>query len=260
MSLKGRVALVTGGGRGIGKGIAQGLAEDGADIAIFFRKDEAAALDTVRIIEAMGRKARAYRAPVDDLCAVTAAMARIAEELGPVGILINNAGIASRGLSVADTDPAEIERVMRVHGFGAFYCSKLALPMMRAIGRGDIIMISSVASRDWPAGWVPYNMGKAALEALAYTLAQEERGNNIRVNIVAATLTASAMGSGLAKATLGVKADIHELDAQMPFGRVSMPEDIGHVVRFLVSDANSYVSGERIYVDGALRGALPTLS
>jgi len=258
MSLKGRVALVTGGGRGIGKAIALALAEDGADIAIVYRKDKDSAQATADTITAIGRKARAYQAPVDDLAAVTNAVARIAEELGPIGILINNAGISSRGNSVAETDPAEIARVVGVHAFGAFYCSRLVLPMMRKLGRGDIIMISSIASRNWPALGAPYNMGKAALEALGFTLAQEERNNNIRVNIVAAGLTATEMGTKLAQAAFGVKSDIHELDAKMPFGRVSGPEDVANLVRFLVSDRNSYVSGQRIYVDGALWAWDPT--
>ncbi len=258
MSLKGRIAIVTGGGRGIGKAIALGLADDGADIAIFFRKDEPAAFDTVKQIEAKGRKARAYAVSVDSFEKVQEGVERVVKEMGPIGILINNAGIASRGLSVADTDPAEMERVVRTHGFGPFYASKAVLPSMRTQKRGDIIMISSLASRHNGANGAPYNMGKATMEAVAFTLAKEEVKHNIRVNIVAPPLTDTEMGKRLALAAFGVKDDIHELDAKMPFGHVCAPEDIANVVRFLVSEQNSYVSGQRIYVDGGTEGARPT--
>src|SRR4051794_41629326 len=97
MSLEGRIALVTGGGRGIGKAIALGLAEDGADIAVNYRKDEDAALETVAEIEKLGRRAAAYAAAVGDYEAVEAMVGAVEEDLGPVGILVNNAGVASRG-------------------------------------------------------------------------------------------------------------------------------------------------------------------
>lgn len=170
-------------------------------------------------------------------------------ELGPVSILVNNAGIASRGQTVADTDPLEMARVLGVHALAPFYMSKLLLPQMRSQPRGDIIMISSVATLGFAARGAPYNMGKAALEALAFTLAKEERSNNIRVNVVAPPLTDTDMGQRLAKAR-GVS-QIHDLDANSPFGHVCSPDDIANVVRFLVSAQNTYVSGEKISVHGA---------
>ena len=121
---------------------------------------------------------------------------------------------------------------------------------MRQRPRGDIIMISSVATLGNGANGAPYNMGKAAMEALAYTLAKEERAHGIRTNIVAPSLTVTEMGARLSKATRGVS-DIHELDASSPFGRVSTPEDVAAVVTFLVSSANPYVSGQKINVNGA---------
>jgi NAD(P)-dependent dehydrogenase (short-subunit alcohol dehydrogenase family) len=249
MSLEGRVALVTGSGRGIGRAIAIALAEDGADVAVNYRKDEAAAKETVTEIEALGRRAAAYRAAVDNVEEDRAMVEAATSELGPIDILINNAGIASRGLPVAKTDPEELERVVRVHAFGPHYLSGFVLPGMKEKKRGDIIMISSAATQSMGAFGAPYNMGKAAMEALALTLFKEVRHHGIRVNIVAPGLVETEMGRRLVAATAGVK-DLRELDAQSPFGHVCQPEDISNVVRFLVSDRGAYVTGERIYVHG----------
>ncbi len=248
VSLKGRTALVTGGSRGIGRAIALSLATAGADIAVNYRRDEEAALDTVETIRAMGRKAQAYSASVENLEEDAKMVEAVLADFGSIGILVNNAGIASRGQSVADTDPLEMERVVRVHAFGPHYLCKLVIPHMRKEKRGDVVMISSVATRGNGPNGAPYNMGKAAMEALALTLAKEERQHGIRTNIVAPSLTVTEMGKRLTKARTG--GDITKLDATSPFGRVSVPEDVAAVVTFLVSDANPYANGQRIYVDG----------
>jgi NAD(P)-dependent dehydrogenase (short-subunit alcohol dehydrogenase family) len=249
MSSSGRLALVTGGGRGIGRAIALALAEDGADIAVNYRRDEAAAKDTVAAIEAKGRRARAYRASVDSFEEDSAMVQAVLADFGGIDILINNAGLASRGQSVADTDPAELERVVRTHAFGPAFLSKLVLPSMRTRPRGDIVMISSGATRHHPAFGAPYNMGKAAMEALAMTLAKEERRHNVHVNVVAPGLVETEMGRRLMRAVQGVD-DLRKLDKAMPFAHVCSPEEVADVVRFLVSDGARYVTGERIYVDG----------
>jgi len=249
MSLEGRVALVTGGGRGIGKAIALGLAEDGADVAINYRRDEDAARETVAELEKLGRRAFAYAASIDDYAQCESMVAGALNDLGKVDILVNNAGIASRGLSVADTDPAELDRVIRTHAIGAWACSKLVLPSMRAQERGDIVMISSAATLHY-GGWsAPYNMAKAALEALALTLAKEERRHNIHVNIVAPGLVDTEMGRRLVKGAMGVE-DIRTMDQNAAFGHVCTPEEVADAVRFVVSDRASYVTAQRVGVDG----------
>lgn len=249
MSLQGRIALVTGGGRGIGRAIALALAEDGADVAVNYRRDEASAKETVAQIEGLGRRAIAVQASIDDAQANAAMVDRVADTLGAVDILINNAGIASRGQTVEKTDPAELQRVIATHALGPHALCQLVLPEMKKKERGDIVMISSAATIGYAGGGAPYNMGKAAMEALAFTLAKEVRHKGIHVNVVAPGLVETEMGRRLMKAAAGVE-DLRQLDDHSPFGRVCQPEDIANVVRFFVSDRAAYVTGERIYVHG----------
>ncbi|MEB2344552.1 MAG: glucose 1-dehydrogenase [Deltaproteobacteria bacterium] len=253
MTLTGRIALVTGGSRGIGRAIALALAEDGADVAVNYRRDAEAAHETVAAIEKLGRRARAYAAPVDDGDACARMVEDVISDLGPVDLLVNNAGIASRGQSVEKTDPAELERVIRTHALGPHRLCQLVLPGMKTRPRGDIVMISSVATLHLPAFGAPYNMGKAALEALAHTLAKEVRKHGIRVNVVAPGLVETEMGRRLMKATAGIE-DLRQLDASMPFGRVCQPEDVANAVRWLVSERAAYVTGEKLNVWGGGQG------
>jgi NAD(P)-dependent dehydrogenase (short-subunit alcohol dehydrogenase family) len=246
--LEGRVALVTGGGRGAGRAISLTLAGDGADVAVNYRKDRDAADQTVAEIERLGRRAIAVQASVDDSAQNEAMVERVLAEFGYVDILVNNAGIASRGLNVVDTDPAELERVMRTHALGPHRLCQLVLPSMRTRDRGDIVMISSIATDHHQANGAPYSMAKAAMESLAWTLAKEERRNRIHVNIVAPGLIETEMGRRLVKA--GGVEDIGTLHAMMPFGRVCQPEDVAAVVRFFVSADADYVTGQRLVVDG----------
>lgn len=153
--LEGRVALVTGGSRGIGRGIALALAREGADVAVNYRNKAEEAEAVVAEIKAMGRPAKAYGASVDDFAACEAMVEMVAADFGGLSILVNNAGIASRGQTVADTDPAEMERVMRVHAFAPHFMSKCALPHLRKNVRADIVMISSVATLNHSANGAP---------------------------------------------------------------------------------------------------------
>jgi len=248
-ALAGRTALVTGGGRGIGRAIALALAEDGADVAVHYNRDRVAAEETAKAVEGLGRRAGVHGAALEDRAALARLVESATAELGPIGILVNNAGIASRGQTVADTDPEELDRVVRVHALASHDLCRLVLPGMRTCERGDIVMISSVASSHHNAGGAPYNMGKAAMESLAFTLAKEERRHRIRVNVVAPGLVETEMGRRLMKAVAGVD-DLRALDGRMPYGRVCQPEDVANTVRHLVSDRSSYVNGQRIAIDG----------
>ena len=253
-----RVALVTGGGRGIGRGISLLLAERGATVAVNYARNADSAEETVEAIRSAGGNARAFAGDIADLEATQSMLAVVTAEFGPVDLLVNNAGVASRGRGVADTAPDEVERLLRIHAIGPHHLCRLALPGMRErakeLGRADIVMVSSVATDTHAAFGAPYNMAKAAMEAVAFTLAKEEVRNGIHVNIVAPGLVVSDMGRRLAKAVAGV-GDIHELDSTFPFGRVCEPLDVARVVAFLCSDEAGYVTGERVRVHG---GGAPT--
>jgi 3-oxoacyl-[acyl-carrier protein] reductase len=247
--LAGRRVLVTGAGRGIGRGIALSLASAGAAVGVNYRRDAEAAAAVVEEIGAAGGEAFALQASVGDLDEVELLAAAAQEKLGAVDLLVLNAGIASRGATIADTDPAELHRVVSVHALGAHRLVQLLLPGMRAAERGDVIAISSSEVAAMRANGAPYNMAKAALEALALTLAHEEIGNGIRVNIVAPGLVATDMGARLVNAKLGL-GDATELDSTQPLGRVCRPDDVARVVTFLASAGAEMVSGQRIVVDG----------
>jgi 3-oxoacyl-[acyl-carrier protein] reductase len=246
--LQGRVALVTGGGRGIGRAICLALAADGADVALTYRRDADAAAEVVAEIERLGRRATAHAGDASSVEDDERVVAAVSDELGPVAVLVNNAGVASRGRAVADTDPDEPGRLLGAHAVGPHHLCRLVLPGMREQPRGDIVFISSVATDHLAANGAPYNMAKAAMEALAMTLAKEERRNGIHVNVVAPGLVETEMGRRLVKA--GGVDDISTLHPAMPFGRVCQPDDVAAVVRFLVSYAAGYGTGTRIRVDG----------
>lgn len=244
-----RVALVTGGGRGIGRGIALGLAQDGIDVAVTYRRNAASADETVAEIEALGRAGLAIQADVAVPADNERTLAEVLDRFGKLDILVSNGGIASRGRAVVDTDPDELLRVVSTHALGPHQLCSIAVPHLAANERGDIVMISSVATSTNGANGAPYNMGKAALEALALTLAKEVRPAGVRVNIVAPGLVETEMGRRLVKGAAGID-DITSLNDVMPFGRVCQPEDIAGAVRFFVSDNAGYVTGERLNVWG----------
>ena len=247
--LSGRNAMITGGGRGIGRGIALALAAAGANVVLSFRRDEEAANATASEARALGVQASTVQGDVTSYkdCQRMAEQAVTAR--GDVGILVNNGGIASRGQSIVETDPAEMERVVRTHAFGSFYMTSLLLPQMRELDRGDVVIISSTTAGSLSANGSPYNMAKAAQEAIAYTVAKEERQYNIHANVVRPGLVETEMGLRLVRATRGIS-DMRELDEGSPFGRVCQPEDIAAAVVYFVSESGSYVTNQVMSVNG----------
>jgi 3-oxoacyl-[acyl-carrier protein] reductase len=246
--LAGRVALVSGGGRGVGRGISEELGAAGATVAVVYHRDLEAAEETTKAITRAGGVATVHRAAVESMEECRRACDEVLSTHGGVDILVSNVGIASLGRPVAETEPEEMERLFGIHVMGAFHLVQLLVPQMRKRPRGDVIMVSSVNASANPGRGAPYNVAKAALESLAFTLAKEEVRHGIHVNVVAPGLVVSEMGRRLVKAA-GVE-DIHSLDAAAPFGHVCVPADVGRVVRFLVSDGAGYVTGQRLAVDG----------
>lgn len=248
MDLSGRVALITGGNRGIGAACALALARAGADIALTYRRDQESAKETASQIEALGRKVFVDQADVSIEEQAKSICTNALGEFGKIDILIGNAGIASRGNTVRDTPTEEFRKLINTHVFGALWVCQGVIDSMRESGNGRIILISSVATKNHAANGAPYTMAKVAMEALANTLAQEEGPNGIRTNIIGPGLVETEMGRRLSKAR-GTD-DIKDLYATFPFGRVCQPEDIGNLAVFFASEEGAYVNGQRVYVDG----------
>jgi NAD(P)-dependent dehydrogenase (short-subunit alcohol dehydrogenase family) len=246
--LENRVALVTGGSRGVGRGVAMRLARNGAAVAVNYRKDADAAACVVSEIIASGGRAKAYRASITDENAVAGMLSAISDDLGTLDLLVSNAGTASRGTTIADTDRAEYQRLLDVHLLGPLALIRAALPQLRSAGRADVVAISSTITREFHKGAAAYTLAKSALEAAALTLAREEREHGIRVNIVAPGLVATDMGERLVAAAAG--ATIAELEPSYPFGRTCRPTDVAGIVAFLTSQDGEYITGQRITVDG----------
>jgi 3-oxoacyl-[acyl-carrier protein] reductase len=249
--MQGRIALVTGSSRGIGAGIALELAKAGADIAVNYRNNADAANAVASQVLALGRRAAIYQADVTSESACQTMVARVLADFGKIDILVNNAGIGSIHVGrplIVDTKPADLQRLFDHHVMGALYLCKLLVPQMRALPRGDVVMVSSDATSAMMAYSGTYNVAKSGMEALAFTLAKEERQYGIRVNIVAPGLIETDMAHTL-MATRGIT-DLRTLDASLPFGFMAQPADIGAAVVYLCSEGGRYVTGQRLVVNG----------
>jgi 3-oxoacyl-[acyl-carrier protein] reductase len=241
--LTGKVALVTGGGRGIGRGIALELAREGADLAINYRKDRDAACATAAEVRGLGRQADVIQADVGDHEAVAAMFAHATARFGRLDVVVANSGVASRFQSVADLDPAEWRRVMSTDLDGAFYTARSAVPHLVA-SKGTLIFISSIGADAAAAGGAPYHCAKAGVNTLTKVLAKELASSGVRVNAIAPGLVRSDMGNRLLK-FFG-----EELVKGIPLGRPGEPADVGRAAAFLASDDAAWITGKILRVDG----------
>lgn len=246
--LSGRTALVTGGSRGVGAGVARDLAAAGARVALTYHSSPDAAQNVVADIEAHGGAAIAVYASAGEEESWVKALAHIADAFGDVDLLVSNAGVASRGRSVASTDPAEFQSLLAVHALGPLALIRSVIPGMRIKDRADIIMISSAVVDACPPNTAPYAMAKAAMEAACRVLAREERRHGIRVNIIAPGLVDTDMGAKLVAATDG--STMGQAESTAPFGRVCKPADVGRLVVYLAGQGGEYITGQRITIDG----------
>jgi 3-oxoacyl-[acyl-carrier protein] reductase len=236
-----RTALVTGASRGIGRAIAGRLAEDGFDVAFTYSTDADGAAETASAIEATGRKALALQADVRDSGAVDKAFDEIAERLGPVAALVNNAGVRHDNLAVRSSDEQWLETI-DVNLTGAFNCSRAALRGMMRERWGRIVMISSVTGLHGNAGQAAYGASKAGMIGLARTLAKEYARKQITVNSVAPGPVETAMTEGV----------MEKIVAAVPAGRAGTVEEVAAAVSFLVSDQAAYITGAVLPVDGGM--------
>ena len=239
--LDGKVALVTGGTRGIGLACAKRLARDGARVAVCGR-DAAAAEEAAREI---GHGARGYGCDVGDSAAVDRLFAAVEETLGPICILVNNAGITRDGLLVRMKD-ADWDAVQQTNLAGAFHCCRAAARGMIKRREGRIINITSVVALRGQAGQANYAAAKAGLIGFTKSYAREVASRNITVNAVAPGYIQTGMTSGMdAKA-------VETALAHIPLGRPGSPEDVAAAVAFLAGDSADYITGAVIAVDGGL--------
>lgn len=243
-----RTAIVTGGARGIGAAVAKQLAADGMSVAVV-DLDEAACGPVVAEINAAGGTAIAVGANVADEAAVTAAVERVASELGAPTVLINNAGILRDNMlhkmTVDDWDA-----VMGVHLRGAFLMSRAIQPYIKEQGWGRIVNLSSISALG-NLGQANYSAAKAGLQGLTKTLALELGRFNATANAIAPGFIQTDMTAATAE-RLGANFDdfIAMAASQIPVGRVGQPEDIAHTASFLCSEGAGFVSGQVIYVAG----------
>jgi len=248
MSESPRVAVVTGGARGIGSAVSARLAQDGLDVAVL-DLDETGCSNTVAAVEAAGRRALAVSVDVSDTSSVDAAVARVVETLGAPSVLINNAGITRDNLLFKMTDD-DWDSVLAVHLRGAFLMSRAVQAHMTKAGWGRIVNLSSTSALG-NRGQANYAAAKAGMQGFTKTLSIELGKFGVTVNAIAPGFIATEMTKATAD-RLGVPFEdfMAARAAETPVPRVGVPEDIAHAVSFFVSDEASFVSGQVLYVAG----------
>lgn len=250
--LDGRTALVTGGSRGIGAATVLQLARQGADVAINYANNIDAATSVAAEVTALGRKAEIYQADVADKDACTQMCDAALADFSRIDILVNNAGIGSAAINrpaIADATDEQWQLLLGANLYGPINMCRLLVPQMRDAPRSDVVVISSIAAQSLAPGFGVYSVSKAAVEAMAHTLAREEKKHGMRVNIIAPGLVDTDMGRKIVAATRD-GADIRTRDASAPFGFVCTPDDIAATVVHLCSDDGRYITNQRITISG----------
>ncbi|MBO5801931.1 MAG: 3-oxoacyl-[acyl-carrier-protein] reductase [Alistipes sp.] len=243
--LEGKVALVTGAGRGIGKAIALRYAEEGANVAFTDLAINEAVEETIKEIEALGVKAKAYASNAANFDETHEVVKQVVEDFGRIDILVNNAGITKDGLMMRMSE-AQWDAVINVNLKSAFNFIHAVTPVMAKQRSGSIINMSSVVGVSGNAGQCNYSASKAGMIGLAKSIAKEMGPRGIRANCIAPGFIITEMTNQLSQEIKDQWA------AQIPLRRGGTPEDVANVAVFLGSDLSSYVSGQVIHCCGAM--------
>jgi len=244
-SLDGKVALVTGGSRGIGRAVCVTLAKAGAKVLINYAGNEEAAAETLALVREAGSDGEIAKFDVSDAEAVDAAVADLAKRHDGLHILVNNAGISLDQILIR-IKPHELERTLAVNVGGALWCSKAAIRLMMRKRYGRVINMSSVVGEAGNKGQAVYSASKAGIIGLTKTLAREYASRGVTVNCVAPGFIETDMTASLPDA---VK---EQAIADTPLGRMGSPDDIANAVLYLSSEEAGFVTGQVIRVNGGM--------
>jgi glucose 1-dehydrogenase len=255
MSLKSKVAIVTGGNSGIGRSIVLALAREGADLVIDYVAHPDATEDLVRQVEALGVRAIGVDADVSEVDDLRNLVETAVKTFGRVDIMVNNAGVETR-TSVLDTTEEQYEFVLRVNLKSAFFATQLAAKQMIAQGDGGRIINISSVHEDWPMpGNTAYCLSKGGMRMLTRTAGVELAPHGITVVGVGP----GAVDTPINRSTEADPAKMRTLDAAIPLGRIADPDEIARVVTFLAGDGSSYVTATTVMADGGLIQSSPGL-
>ena len=245
MTMQGKVAVITGGSRGIGKEIALNFARNGADIVINYTRSDEKAKEVQAEAEKLGVKAMIYKADVSSDAAVSEFAKAVVKEFGKVDILINNAGITKDGLIVRMKEE-DFDQVIDVNLKGTFLCCKYFGKQMMKKKQGKIVNISSVIGVMGNAGQVNYAASKAGVIGVTKSLAKEFAPRGINVNAIAPGFIETEMTKKLDEET------IENYLKGIPLGKLGSPSDVAELVSFLSSDNANYITGQIINIDGGM--------
>lgn len=245
MLLTGKTAIVTGGSRGIGRAVSLLLAREGANVAIVYAGNTAAAEETKQQAEALGAAAAVFQCDVADEQAVTDMVKAVKTQFGSVDILVNNAGITRDGLLMRMKE-ADWQAVLDTNLTGVYHCTKAVSKLMMKQRHGAVINLSSVVGETGNAGQANYAAAKAGIIGFTKAVAKELASRNIRVNAVAPGYVETDMTAGLPDSAK------EDMLRSIPLGRPATADDVAQAVLFLASDQARYITGQVLNVDGGM--------